>query len=99
LTIHFHLNFVDANKKYCELVGYKLKELKEMTYLDITKQEDNPKNLKYTKAMKNDDIKYFELEKTYIKKDESEIDVKLKVKLISDYKGEPVFTIAFVEEI
>ncbi|MGM0445880.1 MAG: PAS domain S-box protein [Bacillota bacterium] len=94
----FHLNFVDANKKYCELVGYNLKELKEKTYLDITKENHKSKNLKYTEAMKNGNIEYFELEKTYIKKDGSEVDVSLKVKLISDYKGEPVFIIAFIEK-
>jgi len=95
----FHSNFVDANKKYCDLVGYNLKELKEMTYLDITKESHIQKNLKYTKAMKNKEIEYFEFDKRYVRKDEKEIDVTLKVKLINDYKGEPVFTIAFVEEL
>ena len=95
----FHSNFVDINKKYCELVGYNLKELKDMTYLDITKEEDKYKNKKYAEAMKNKEIEYFEFEKRYIRKDGTEIDVELKVKLIKDFKGEPVFTIAFVEEI
>ena len=95
----FDSNIIDANHKFSNMLGYSKKELKNKTFLEITKKKDRTRNLNYTEKMLNNEIEYFEMEKKYIKKSGEYINVKLKVKVVKDNNGKPAFNIAFVEEL
>ncbi|HKL12933.1 MAG TPA: PAS domain S-box protein, partial [Halanaerobiales bacterium] len=74
------------------------KELKTMTHFDITKKEDNQKNKEYMDKITNKELDNFELNKKYIKKNGEYIDVNIKVRVIKDNYGEPVYDFAFVKK-
>lgn len=95
----FRGNILDVNNKLCNMLGYTEKELKNMTHFDITREEDINKNRKYLKRLKEGEINSFQLEKKYIKKNNEYIDVHLKVKVIKDNLGEPVYDFAFIRKI
>jgi len=94
----FEGNIVEVNNQFCNMLGYSKEELKNMTYFDITKKEDNKINKKYMKKLENKEIESFELDKKYIKKNGEYLDVKLKIKAIKDNYGKPVYDFGVVKE-
>lgn len=72
-------HFLFCNKAWCKLLGYAESELKERTWKDITKQEDIGADESETDGIKHGDKDDYYLEKTYIRRDKSEIFIKLYV--------------------
>jgi PAS domain S-box-containing protein len=77
---------IDANKKYQEITGYSLEELKQLTYWDLTPEkykaaeEDQLTSLRMTKA-------YGPYRKEYRRKDKTLIPVELNGFIVNDYGG------------
>lgn len=94
----FEGKILDINNKLCDMLGYSEKELKKMTHFDITRDIDNKKNRRYLEKLRNKEINSFELDKKYIKKNGQYLDVHIKVKVITDHCGEPVFDCAFISD-
>ena len=68
-----------VNTRFCEIIGYKKKELVGKTFLDITYKEDIDQNLKLYDRLRSGGIKEYNFEKRYIRKDGKIIWVKLTV--------------------
>lgn len=62
------LRYVEANAAFCEMVGYRLEELRKLTCLDITFQEDRERYKTVISELLNGKLGHFELEKRYIRK-------------------------------
>jgi PAS domain S-box-containing protein len=71
--------FIFANHAWCKLLGYSESELKEKTWQDITKQEDIGSDQAEVDSVIRGEKEEYYLEKTYIKKDRSHINIKLYV--------------------
>jgi len=90
---------IEVNSEFCELLGYDKEELKQKNFFEITKEEDKELNKKYLRKIRNEEIEEYMIKKKYIKKNGECIDVKLKSKVIKDYKNDPAYIFAFIEEI
>lgn len=77
----FDLNnrFIKVNKAWEAMLGYSYKELTQLTWADITKYSDIGADLDNVKAMISGEIDSYRMEKTYIHKNGSLIDVVLIV--------------------
>jgi|GEM_PF-3862170 len=71
--INSEQNFMTGNTKFIELLGYTNNELRTMYIKDVTKDTDINLETTQTMQMIDGDIDYFRLEKTLLRKNDTEI--------------------------
>ncbi len=91
--------FIRANQKFCDILGYTLKELQALTYIDITHPDDLAVELPYCQQLLAGEISDYSLEKRYIRKDGSAIWIKLTTSLVREPSGEIKYATALIEDI
>lgn len=91
--------FMHINQKYCDLVGYTIEEMKNLTFQDITYPDDLGPDLHNMELLVAGQVSEFSMEKRYFKKDGCLVWVNLTVSPIWA-KGEcPNYHIAVVQDI
>ncbi|MBD0346202.1 MAG: PAS domain S-box protein, partial [Coleofasciculus sp. Co-bin14] len=91
--------FIRANQKFCDILGYTLKELQALTYIDITHLDDWAVELPYCQQLLAGEISDYSLEKRYIRKDGSTIWINLTTSLVREPAGEIKYATALIEDI
>lgn len=91
--------FIHANQKFCDILGYTLKELQALTYIDITHPDDLAVELPYSQQLLAGEISDYSLEKRYIRKDGSAIWINLTTSLVREPSGEIKYATALIEDI
>lgn len=92
-------NWLDVNRRLCEIVGYSWDELMEHTFQDITYADDLAGDLEYVRQMLAGERNSYEMEKRYVRKDGTLVWAYLTVSLVRDAVGVPQCFIAVVEDI
>ena len=87
-----------VNTRFCEIIGYKKKEMVGKTFLDITYKEDREQNLALYEQLTSGAIKEYVFEKRYVRKDGKIIWVRLTVAGVT-IKGEYSHLIALVQDV
>ena len=93
--------FVFCNKAWCKLLGYSESELKNKTWQDITRAKDISGDQSEVDSVKRGDKDEYYIEKKYIKKDGSEVSVRLYVHRYpesGDHEGYVVFASKITSE-
>jgi len=85
-----------ANAAYCKFLKYKKEELPGKTLKDITSKEDYNENIELQQALKDQKIKFFQIEKRFIRKDGEAVTGFLSAGLVKDAKGKPLYFISHV---
>jgi len=91
--------FLRVNKKYAELTGYSIEDLLTLDFQSITHPEDLQKDISYMKRLVNGEIRDFNLEKRYYRKDGSMVWVDLSVSAIWTPGEAPLSHLAIVQDI
>ncbi|MCG8569340.1 MAG: PAS domain S-box protein [Spirochaetes bacterium] len=91
--------FIEANPAYCRMVGYSLEELQKMTSSDISIPNNLDTETELLDKLLKDEIKFYSLEKQYIKKNKALTWVNITVSLYRNTDGEPSRFIEIIEEI
>jgi PAS domain S-box-containing protein len=91
--------FLVANRAYQEMVGYTEQELQQMSYLDITYEEDRPSNRGLAAELWEGKLNPFTFEKRYRRKDGALIWVRTTNSLAPATETKPPFGMAVVEDI
>ena len=91
--------FLVANRAYQEMVGYTEQELQQMSYLDITYEEDRPSNRGLAAELWEGKLNPFTFEKRYRRKDGALIWVRTTNSLAPATESKPPFGMAVVEDI
>ena len=81
--------FVQANRRYCEIVGRSEEELYQLRMQDITHPDDLPRNLPLFERTRMRGGPPFEIEKRYLRPDGSQVWVNNSVSALKDGKGHP----------
>lgn len=92
-------SYIDANDKFCELIGYSKDEIKSMDFMTITHPEDLQADLDYMQRLKNGEINQFSMEKRYFDKNGKIIWVNITVTPLWEHKNNPTNHITIVEDI
>jgi len=97
--VHPTGRWLRVNKKLCEIVGYSESELLKMTFQEVTHPDDLPADLAETEKIVSGELPTFSMEKRYIRKDKSDIWVKLTVSGARDEQGKLKHFVTLVEDI
>ncbi len=90
---------VRVNRVFCEVVGYDLVELTNLTLQDITHPEDLDSDLALAGQLGRGEIPRYQLEKRYVRKDGKVVDVLLSASMLRGSDGAPGYYIFQIEDI
>lgn len=88
-----------ANQKYCDILGYRQEDLKGLTFQDLTYPEDLNNDLELYRKLKSKDIPHYTIEKRYIRPDQSLVWVNLTASIIWNEDGSFQCALAIGEDI
>jgi PAS domain S-box-containing protein len=83
----------------CKLLGYTEEELLGRCFQDVTYPDDIKVNLRERMRLLAGEIKSFDLEKRYIRKDGGIVWVYINVSLVSDEIGNPIHCRSYIRDI
>ncbi|MDO1501458.1 PAS domain S-box protein [Winogradskyella maritima] len=92
-------NWLKVNKSICHMLGYTKKELKSMTFMDITHPDDLMKGYRAMFDMVSGKRNHFETEKRYIHKNGHIVWTLLSVSLVRKNNGKPLHFLAQVNDL
>ncbi|WP_378185544.1 PAS domain S-box protein [Aquimarina sp. W85] len=91
--------WLEVNQSLCDIVGYSAKELKQLTFQDITYPADLTKDLEYLKELLDGQRSFYQMEKRYIRKNGKLAHIILSVSLVKDQEGQPLYFISQIVDI
>ncbi|MDP8981193.1 MAG: PAS domain S-box protein [Acidobacteriota bacterium] len=91
--------FIATNRAYQQMLGYTDDELRGMSAMEITYQEDREVNEALLRALWNETLPRFQYEKRYRRKDGELIWARVTVSLAPGTEAVPRFSLAIVEDI
>jgi PAS domain S-box-containing protein len=91
--------WLDANPRLCEIIGYTAEEAQEITCRDITHAPDVDADLGLVELLLAGKLQDYSLEKRYLRKDGKPIWIHLNVALVRDDEGAPAHFIHVVKDI
>ena len=91
--------FVRVNRALSELVGYTPAELTQLTFHDITHPDDLDLDVKLAARLARGEIPRYTLDKRYLRKDGTAVDIELNASVLRDRDGAPLYYIAQIEDV
>ncbi|ESU26553.1 signal transduction histidine kinase [Flavobacterium limnosediminis JC2902] len=92
-------SFVDANDKFCELIGYSQDEIRNMDFMMITHPDDLQADLDNMERLRKGEISQYSLEKRYVDKNGKINWVNITVSPLWEKNEKPSNHITIVENI
>jgi PAS domain S-box-containing protein len=90
---------IAANPVFQKMVGYTEEELKQLSFMDITLEEDRSLNWALTEELLQGKRTQFQIEKQYRRKNGSVVWVRNSVSVVPGTEGVPRFLMALSEDI
>ena len=84
--------FIRVNRALCEIVGYSSSELTGLTFQAITHPDDLDTDLALSGRLTRGEIPRYQLEKRYLTKDGTIVDVMLNTSVLRDREGTPLYS-------
>ncbi len=94
-----HLEILNANKEFGDLLGYRADDLIGKTTMEITIPEDRGKTGFYEKSLWEGRLPMYEMEKCYVRADGTILRVYLRSFIISNDIGEPVCEMKVIQPL
>ena len=88
-----------VNRKMCRITGYSAAEMLEMHINDITHPDDRQEDAEEFRRVVMGEAHDYRMEKRYVRKDGAVVWVNVNVTVIRDAGGNPVRTMAAIEDI
>lgn len=88
-----------VNQKMCDIVGYTQKELRGLTYQEITHPADLSEDIAKAKQLASGQIDQYAMEKRYIRKDRSTVWINLTVGAVRNPEGKLKYFVSVIEDI
>lgn len=97
--VGFDKRFMRVNDGFCKLTGYSEEELLTMTFADITHPEHVHQDVEQVNRLLTGTTDHYITEKRYIRKDGGIVWGRVRVTLIRDANGHPIYLLPTIEDI
>jgi PAS domain S-box-containing protein len=91
--------FTRANPAFCQMLGYSEAELAGLTFLEMTHPDDRGRYNHLAEQMTEGKIPFYKIQKRYLKKNGEVVWVNLTRSMMRNDKGEPLYSLAMLEDI
>lgn len=91
--------WVEVNQRFCDITGYTMVELLQLTFEDITHPDTLSSDIEAVRQLRDGAIAQYQSEKRYIRKNGSQVWVHLTVSLCRDEAGMPSYFIGIIQDI
>ena len=91
--------WISVNQRYCEITGYKREEILQLKLDALTHPDDIPASREFLTRIRSGELPEYKMEKRYIRKDGAIIWVHLTVSIVRAISGDPLYLVAFIEDI
>ncbi len=91
--------WISVNQRYCEITGYSREEILGLKIEDLTHPEDVPASREFIDRIRSGELPEYRMEKRYVRKDGAVIWVHLTVSIVRSVQGDPLYLVAFIDDI
>ena len=91
--------WISVNQRYCEITGYRREEILQLKLDALTHPDDIPASREFLTRIRSGELPEYKIEKRYIRKDGTVIWVHLTVSIVRASSGDPLYLVAFIEDI
>jgi PAS domain S-box-containing protein len=91
--------WISVNQRYCEITGYSRAEILELKVADLTHPEDLPATREFLDRIRSGELPEYKMEKRYVRKNGAIIWVYLTVSIVRSTNRDPLYLVAFIEDI
>jgi PAS domain S-box-containing protein len=91
--------WISVNQRYCEITGYSREEILQLKIEDITHPEDLGATREFIGRIRSGELPEYRMENRYVRKDGSVIWVHLTVSIVRSLQNEPLYLVAFIDDI
>lgn len=91
--------WISVNQRFCEITGYTRDEILKLNVEDLTHPDDAARSLNFIERLRCGDCPDYRIEKRFIRKDGRTIWVNFTVSVVRSAANEPLYLVAFVEDI
>jgi PAS domain S-box-containing protein len=91
--------WISVNQRYCEITGYRREEILQLKLDALTHPDDIPASREFLTRIRSGELPEYKIEKRYIRKDGAVIWVHLTVSIVRASSGDPLYLVAFIEDI
>jgi PAS domain S-box-containing protein len=99
MMVNFDGRFCGANSAFLNMLGYTESELYQLTFVDVTYEDDRKRNLELVRELVEGKRQHFQIEKRYYRKDRTLLWVRTNVALVPGMGGVAPFWFGIVEDI
>jgi PAS domain S-box-containing protein len=92
-------SYIDANRAYCQMMGYSREQLLAMKYMDLLHPEDAARHASVKPGEKFAVHSTLSLQHRHVRKDGQVIWTAVEVALVRHQDGRPDFSVAIVQDI
>jgi len=91
--------FIDVNNALCELLGYTRDQLLDMTFSDVTHEDDVDTSVSEFEQMLAGEIDRYEIDKRYVHSSGRTIWGRVTASLVRDPDGRPLHSVGHIQDV
>nr|WP_319374633.1 PAS domain S-box protein [uncultured Methanobacterium sp.] len=92
-------HIINCNSAFEDMLGYSLEELQNMSFEEFTHPDFVSEEMSKLESLRNGKIKFFEMEKKFIRKDKNAVWGKITIGFGISTNGKPINSLVIVENI
>ncbi|MGD8990229.1 MAG: PAS domain S-box protein [Desulfobacterales bacterium] len=90
---------IEANRAFFQMLGYRHRQVKRMTFVDITHPDDREETIKLSNAVRKGRVSSYQTEKRYLKNDGRILWAIVRASAVKDRDGNIQYWLGIMEDI
>jgi diguanylate cyclase (GGDEF)-like protein/PAS domain S-box-containing protein len=91
--------FIDANAAFLRMVGRTAEEMRQLPFGSLDHEDDHERDRILFRRLVAGELAHYQLEKRYVRRDGTDLAVRLTASVVRDPEGRPRFCVAMVDDV